>query len=181
MQPAIAWAQDTRALSLSATLVVLVAAGLALYAVWTFRFRSRLRPSLDRERTLVTNAQVPLSDARIRLADRAWHFQALLAGIDEGALVLDAELHLAEWNQHFAALFGVAPTVLRPGLPLDALLRTQARVGAFGALDDIEAEVATRLGLLSGDARTVATIYAGPGGRCVGGVSPAGIPMAAGC
>lgn len=79
--------------------------------------------------------------------------------------MLDAELHLVEWNQHFAALFGIPSTVLRPDLPLDELLRIQAQDGAFGTLDDIEGEVARRLGELKGDTETVPTIYAGPGGR----------------
>ena len=148
MRPATLWAQDVRSVAIAATLVVLVAMGIALYAVWTFREERRLRQNLERERILVANAQVELAEARARLGGSASQLGALFAGIDEGALVLDAELRLTEWNRRFPVLFGVAPANLQRGLPLDELLRTQARDGAFGPLDDIEDEVATRLAQL---------------------------------
>lgn len=164
MRPARAWTKDVRILALVATLLVLAASGVALYAVWTLRSKRRLQKSLERERAFVTNIQAELAEARARLGARAKQFQALFDGIDEGALVLDAELHIAEWNQHFPILFGIAPAVLQPGLPFDEVLRVQAREGAFGVLDDIEGEVARRLALLSRGIVTSPSVYAGPGG-----------------
>jgi hypothetical protein len=165
MRPAIAWAQDVRALALAATLVVLAALGVALYAVWTFRSKRRLRQNLERELLLVNNAQLELAEARSRLAGKSGQFEALSAGIGEAALVLDAELRLAEWNRNVPVLLGVAPDVLRPGLPLAELLRIQAMEGTFGALGDVEGEVARRLALLQGGVANAPTIYGGPGGR----------------
>jgi PAS domain-containing protein len=165
MRPAIAWAQDVRSLALAATLVVLAAMGVALYAVWTFRSKRRLRQNLERELILVDNAQRELAEARSRLAGRSGQFEALSAGIGEGALVLDAELHLSEWNRNVPVLLGISPEVLRPGLPLDDLLRVQATEGAFGPLHDVEGEVARRVALLKGGDNKRPTIYGGPGGR----------------
>ncbi len=165
MRPAIAWAQDVRSLALAATLVVLAAMGVALYAVWTFRSKRRLRQNLERELILVDNAQRELAEARSRLAGRSGQFEALSAGIGEGALVLDAELRLAEWNRNVPVLLGISPEVLRPGLPLEELLRIQAMDGTFGSLDDVEVEVARRVALLKGGDNKRPTIYGGPGGR----------------
>ncbi len=161
MESAIAWQLDVGALAWAATIVVLAAAGVALYAVWTFRSKRRLRQALQRELILVNNAQAELAEARERLGGRAGQVQALFAAVDEGVLVLDADLHLVEWNAMLPALLGIAPETLRPGLPFDEVLRSQAREGAFGARDDIEAEVGRRLALI----RSGSTTYPGPGER----------------
>jgi PAS domain-containing protein len=42
--------------------------------------------------------------------------------VNEGVLVLDPELRSTEWNQRFPVLFGVAPELLQPSLPLDEML-----------------------------------------------------------
>ena len=165
MRPAVAWAQDVHALALAATLVVLAAMGVALYAVWTFRSKRRLRQNLERELVLVSNAQLELAEARSRLVGKSGQFEALSGGIGEAALVLDANLRLAEWNRNVPVLLGVAPEVLRPGLPLEELLRIQAMEGTFGPLGDVEGEVARRLALLTGGIGNAPTIYGGPGGR----------------
>jgi len=165
MRPAIAFAQDMQSVAIAATLVVLAAMGVALFAVWTFRAKRRLRQSLEREQISVANAQTEAAGTRTLLGGRASQLQALFAGIEEGVAVLDAELRLTEWNPRFPALFGVAPDTLRRGLPLDELLRTQAREGAFGAVDDIEGEVARRLAHLRDGNETVPVLYAGSGGR----------------
>jgi PAS domain-containing protein len=159
MQPANGWTRDLRLLALAATVVVLAGAGIALYAVLTFRSKRRLRQSLERERMLVANAQAELVEARARLGGRFGQLQALFAAIAEGTLVLDAELRVSEWNEHFPGLFGVAPQVLQFGLPLDELLRIQAREGAFGPLQDVEAEVARRVVQLRTGSENRPTIY----------------------
>ena len=130
---------------------------------------------------LAANAQAELAEARARLGGRAGQLQALFAGIEEGVLVLDAELRLAEWNQRFPVLFGIAPDALQRGLPLDELLRTQARDGAFGTLDDIEGEVATRLAQLRRWQRDRAVALCRPRADARWRCSPAGTPTAACC
>jgi PAS domain-containing protein len=165
MGAAAAWGQDARALAAAASMVVLAAALVALYAIWTFRSKRRLRQSLERELGLVNNAQAELNEARSRLGGRVGQVQALLAGVEEGVLLLDGELRLAEWNRHMPGLLGVAPEFLQPGLPLDDVLRRQASEGAFGPLDDMEAEITRRLARLRSGSETVPAIYPGPEGR----------------
>jgi PAS domain-containing protein len=144
--------------------VILVGTGLLLHVVWTHRTTRRLRQTVDRERTILATAQQELAETRSRLDSRTTQLQTLLGGIGEGVLVLDRELRAAEWNARFAALFGVAPDLLQPGQPLDEILRSQARDGAFGALDDLEAEVARRMAeLRSSD--TGERLYVGADGR----------------
>jgi PAS domain-containing protein len=165
MRPAIAWAQDVRSLALASTLVVLAAAGVALYALWTFRAKRRLRQTLEREQLLATNAQAELVDVRARLGGRAGQMQALFGGIEEGVLVLDAERRVSEWNQRFPELFGIASEAPQRGMQLDELVRAQALEGAFGALEDPEREVATRLAQLQAGSGTRPSLYAAPGGH----------------
>ena len=165
MRPATAWAQDVRALAVAAMVVVLAALGVALYAIWTFRSKRRLRQSLERELGLVGNAQSELGEARTRLGGRSGQVQALFAAIDEGAVLLDQKLCLTQWNRHVPALLGVAPEALQSGVPLDALLRHQASTGIFGPVDDMEAEVTRRLALLRSGGETVPAIYPGPDGH----------------
>ncbi len=165
MRPATAWAHDVRSLAIAATVVVLAAMGVALYAVWTFRAKRRLRRTLEREQLLATNAQAELVEVRARLGGRAGQVQALFAGIEEGTLVLDEELRPTEWNQQFPALFGIAPEALQRGLTLDELLRIQVREGAFGTVDDIEGEAARRVAQLRDGKEAIPTLYAGLGER----------------
>jgi PAS domain-containing protein len=141
-----------------------MAAALLLYGAWTYRTTKRLRQTIDRERAVLGNAQTELSEARSRLEIRSGQVQALFAGVDEGALVLDAQLRAAEWNPRFPALFGSAPQDLQAGQPLDELLRIQAKEGAFGPLDDIEAEIGRRMAQLRA-AVSDRIVYAGRGGR----------------
>ena len=145
MQPAETWASGARMLAEGATLVVLVLAAVALREVWTFRINRRRRSAVDRERAIVANTQVELAETRARVDGRTAQLQAILAGISEGVLVTNPELRVTEWNGRFPALYGIAPETLQPSLPLDELLRNQARAGEFGPVEDIEAEVARRM------------------------------------
>ncbi len=129
--------------------------------------------------TLVANAQAELAEARARVAGTAWQFQALFEGIDEAALVLDADLRLVEWHQHFPALLSIAPAVLQPGMSLEELLRIQAGQGAFGTLDDTADEVARRLEQLRRDTATIRSMPAPADVRWP--CSPVDMTMAACC
>ncbi len=89
---------------------------------------------------------------------------ATLTGMSDGIMMVDADLRLMAWNQHFPEFTGVPPEILRVGLPMDDILRAQIASGEFGPVD-AEAEVARRLALLRSGA-TVGTIERPrPGGR----------------
>ena len=67
------------------------------------------------------------------------------------------------WNARFAASWALPADALQEGMPLDELVRQQANAGRFGALDDVEAEVANRVTLM----RSGQTVeMAPPASRC---------------
>ena len=49
-------------------------------------------------------------------------FDATLAGMSDGLMVVDSELKLVLWNARFSDVTGVAASILAPGLPLEAML-----------------------------------------------------------
>ena len=62
-------------------------------------------------------------------------------------MMVDGDYRLMAWNQHFPEFTGVPAEILRVGLPMEEILRSQAAAGEFGPVD-VEAEVARRLSLL---------------------------------
>ena len=164
LEQAETWVGWARGIAWAGTLVVLMAAALLLYGTWTYRATHRLRQTIDRERAVLGNTQAELTEVQSRLEMRTGQVQALFAGVDEGTLVTDAQLRATEWNPRFPALFGTAPQDLQIGQPLDELLRIQAKEGAFGPLDDIEAEIGRRMAQLRA-AVDDRVLYVGRNGR----------------
>jgi signal transduction histidine kinase len=78
---------------------------------------------------------------------RSKRLEAVLAGMTDGVMMIDADLRLVEWNARFAEFAGVPEGMLRVGLPMPDILRAQAVAGEFGKVD-VEAEVARRMALL---------------------------------
>ncbi|MHA8045749.1 PAS-domain containing protein [Roseomonas mucosa] len=78
---------------------------------------------------------------------RSDRLEAVLAGMTDGVMMLDADLRLVEWNPHFSEFTGVPAGMLRVGLPMADILRAQAIAGEFGE-GHVETEVARRLALL---------------------------------
>jgi signal transduction histidine kinase len=72
---------------------------------------------------------------------------ATITGMGDGIMMVDGDLQLMAWNQHFPEFTGVPADILHVGLPMEDILRAQARLGEFGAVD-VEAEVDRRLVLL---------------------------------
>ncbi len=164
LEQAETWVGWARGIAWAGTLVVLMAAALLLYGTWTYRATHRLRQTIDRERAVLGNTQAELTEVHSQLEMRFGQVQALFAGVDEGTLVTDAQLRVTEWNPRFPALFGTAPQDLQIGQPLDELLRIQAKEGAFGPLDDIEAEIGRRMAQLRA-AVDDRVLYVGRNGR----------------
>ncbi len=72
---------------------------------------------------------------------------AIIAGMPDGIMVLDADLKLVEWNAHFPEFAGVPKDLLRTGMDLSEIFRAQAVAGEFGPVD-VETEVTRRMNLL---------------------------------
>jgi len=87
---------------------------------------------------------------------KAKRLEAVLAGMSDGVMMLDADLRLVEWNAHFPEFTGIPAGMLRVGMPMKEILRAQAAAGEFGDVD-VEAEVVRRIALLraGGSAGTI--------------------------
>lgn len=119
---------------------MLAAASLAsAIAVLSLALLIRTSFILHKERRKVVASR---EEARIQAA----RFEAIVIGMPDGLLVLDADLRVVGWNQHFADFVGVPESMLRVGLPLTEILRAQAEAGEFGSVE-IGTEVARRIAL----------------------------------
>ena len=123
MAPAGSWEHDALIFAGVVTLFILLLAMLLLYEERTLRLRQE---ALMRERGIL---------------------EATLTGMTDGIMMVDADLRLLKWNQHFPEFTGVPADMLHVGLDMEEILRAQAGAGEFGAVD-IEAEVARRMALL---------------------------------
>jgi signal transduction histidine kinase/CheY-like chemotaxis protein len=150
--------------------VVAVVGPLALAAlVWlAVRLRrARLTEELlERERAMLALAYEQLSLAKAAAEARTVQFQATLAGMSDGLMVVDADLRLMLWNERFSDVTGVPAAILAPGLPLEAMVRAQAAAGEFGTVD-IEAEVARRMVLAHAHRDYGVTERTRPNGRTI--------------
>ncbi len=151
------------------TVAALVAlAGLVAVAWLALRLRRArvMERLLERERTMLAIAYEQLAEAKSSAEARAMQFDATLAGMSDGLMVVDSELKLVLWNARFSDVTGVAASILAPGLPLEAMLRAQAAAGEFGAVD-IEAEVARRVALVRAHRDYGVTERTRPNGRTI--------------
>jgi signal transduction histidine kinase/ActR/RegA family two-component response regulator len=89
---------------------------------------------------------------------------AIVASMPDGILVVDADLRLLEWNEHFPEFAGVPRDMLRAGLDLADVLRAQAAGREFGPVD-VAAEVDRRIGLLRSGGSTGTIERKRPNGR----------------
>lgn len=179
LAPARSWAAGAYALAALATLLLLGTAVLVVSVVLTFRRARRRAQRAERDGAAAAALQEDLRGARMRLADFGAELALLRRACPEAVAVVDADLRLTDWTPPFAATSapsaeldpdmppgpspGPAPVRLVPSLPLDEWLRDQARAGRFGALEDLEAEVARRMGVLRSDSPLLT--QAGPDGR----------------
>jgi len=118
------------------TFAALQLAVLALLAGWLTRERQARR---RRDADLILIAE--------RDRAQASKMAAILKGMPDGILVVDGDLRLVEWNEHFPEFAGVPSGMLRVGLDMSDILRAQATAGEFGPVD-VEAEVERRMALL---------------------------------
>jgi signal transduction histidine kinase/ActR/RegA family two-component response regulator len=97
-----------------------------------------------RERTALMRVRSELDAAAESRDAEVARWQATLRGMPDGLMVLDADLRLVEWNQHFPDRVGVPVEILHSGMPIAEILRAQALAGEFGPVD-VEAEVRRRV------------------------------------
>ncbi|MDP5029117.1 MAG: hybrid sensor histidine kinase/response regulator [Paraglaciecola sp.] len=83
-------------------------------------------------------------------ANQTFHFnhevlQSSVENIQQGISVLDSNLTLLAWNQRYIELFAYPNGFIHVGLPIDELLRFNAKRGLFGDSSDIEQEITKRI------------------------------------
>jgi signal transduction histidine kinase len=140
MSEAAAWELNALIFAGGITVLVLLMAGLLLREEIVAR---RRHETLNRERGIL---------------------EATLTGMSDGIMMVDDDLRLMAWNQHFPEFTGVPPEILRDGLPMEDILRAQVAAGEFGPVD-VEAEVARRMALLRAGTSMGTIERARPGGR----------------
>lgn len=99
---------------------------------------------LLRKRDVSTKAALRLlDDASAAIQYNREILQKALDHVRQGIAVFDGELQLVCWNRHFGEMLGLAPGLVRIGVPLDEILRSNAKRGDFGE-GNIDALVAER-------------------------------------
>lgn len=85
-----------------------------------------------------------LDDATVAIQHNRDLLQTALDQVRQGISVFDRDLRLICWNRQFRELLGLPPEYGQVGTPLDAIIRFNAKRGAFGS-DPVEAIVADRV------------------------------------
>ncbi len=144
LRPYEAWRIQALLVTALAALFVLACSALLLQAT---RAAYAREGALAQDRMVLRVANTALEEARAEAQGRAHRMQAVLAGMTDGIMMLDTQLRLLEWNDHFAEFTGVPAEILHVGLPMRDILLAQAQRGEFGDVDP-EAEVTRRMALL---------------------------------
>jgi len=102
------------------------------------------RPTAEGGTVLVQIDITDLKRGEQDLAEKTRLLQATLDNMQQGLLVLDADLRIKTWNGRFLELLNVGSDVVELGKPVIDLFRAIGRRGEYGA-GDIESVIARRL------------------------------------
>jgi signal transduction histidine kinase/DNA-binding NarL/FixJ family response regulator/HPt (histidine-containing phosphotransfer) domain-containing protein len=156
-----AWERGAVIFAVGITLFITMAAWGLLREMRAARTREEV---LARDRAILESSNVQLEMARARADAKTAQLQATLAGMSDGVSMLDRDLRLVQWNDHFADYTGVPAAMLRVGLPMEDIVRAQAELGEFGPVD-VEAEVSRRMALLRAQSQVGTIERSRPDGR----------------
>ncbi len=173
LAPAIGIAANIRAVAMGASAVLTGIAGLVIWVLVTFRTARRRQRAAARAQADLEAIQSEVASLRIKASLTGAQVQAMLQSSPDGVALLDHDLHLIGWNQRFSAGCGIPVEDLREGMPIDALMREQARAGLYGVLGDGEDEA-----LEIEVARRVAILRTEPSGASLPLYGPEGVPLA---
>ncbi len=155
------WEAQARVFAGCITVLIVI---LALILIRSGQKARQRQDMLTSERTVLVAANEELELAKSLADAKTAQLEATLNGMSDGVSMVDAQLCLVEWNSLFPALAGVPEHILRVGLPMEDILRAQARAGQFGAVD-VEAEVARRMATLRSSNNTGVVERVRPDGR----------------
>ncbi len=152
--PAVLWERSALLFAGGISALLLLLTGLLLREIRAARQREAALAE-DRATLAQSNAWAQAKTAQL---------EATFTGMTDGLMVIDADLRLLEWNQHFPDAVGVDPAILRVGLPAEDIIRAQTIAGEFGPVD-VETEVARRMALLRTGGSTGTIQRTRPDGR----------------
>ena len=161
-QPATLWLVEASGFAGCITVLLLIIGWLLVRGTRVARERSL---AAAEERNMLAEAYGQLELAKASADAKAEQLEATLDGMTDGVYMMDSQYRLVEWNARLADLAGIPEDLPRVGLPMDEILRTQARAGLFGAVDT-EAEVGRRMAVLR-SRRFGTTERARPDGRTI--------------
>jgi hypothetical protein len=139
-----AWENQAMLFAGCISLLILGMAGLLLRGAALARKR---QASLAYDRSMLAAANAQLEVAKAHADAKSAQLQATLDGMSDGVAMIDGQLCLVEWNRKFPEIAGTESGILRVGLPVEDVIRSQARRGQFGQVH-VETEVARRMALL---------------------------------
>ena len=82
----------------------------------------------------------------------------------DGMAIFDADLRLVAWNRAYRDMFQMPPALLRVGMPLETLIRSNADRGVYGQLGETDDFVSARLEILAQPTQRL-RMLAAPKGR----------------
>ena len=94
--------------------------------------RLHSRAELERLVTHYTGELRSAQDSVVQAAQAAASRNASLEHLPQGVSVVDKDLHLVAWNTRYQEIFKFPPGLLRPGMPIEEVLRYNARRGLLG-------------------------------------------------
>jgi signal transduction histidine kinase/ActR/RegA family two-component response regulator/HPt (histidine-containing phosphotransfer) domain-containing protein len=157
MRQALVWRRQGLLFALGLTCLVIAAFGLLVRQLEDARDREE---QVGREREKLAAAYLALATAHAHADAKSNELSATITGMSDGIMMLDGDLRLMQWNQHYPEIDGVPQEALRVGMSMEEILRVQVRAGEFGMVDE-EAEVERRMALFlnggaqSGQMRTI--------------------------
>jgi len=94
--------------------------------------RLQSRAELERLVTHYTGELRSAQDSVVQAAEAAGSRNASLEHLPQGVSVVDKELRLVAWNTRYQEIFKFPPGLLRAGMPIEEVLRHNARLGRLG-------------------------------------------------
>jgi signal transduction histidine kinase/CheY-like chemotaxis protein len=142
LRPAKSWGRE---LEVTAGLLTMLLTGLGLALIQGARLARRHRTEVAEHRAALAASNAQSEVARALVLAKSEQLETTLSGMSDGVLMADAHMCLVEWNARFPEIAGVPPEILRVGLPIEEILRTQISSGQFGPIENAEAEIARRM------------------------------------
>lgn len=142
MRPAAIWRADATFFASLITILLGTLVALLIQGIYLTRKRE-IAMAANGASLAASNAQLEV--ARALAAAKAEQLEVTLSGMTDGVAMIDANLCLAEWNNRFPEIEGVPAEILRVGLPVEEMIRTQIQNGQFGLVPNPEAEVERQL------------------------------------